>query len=332
MRKLIAVIFILVLVIPLLTASLVTTAVRSWIFNRDFYNQLFNSERVEFVMENPDILTPLIEQSGGNEEFAIAANAAFRTVITPEYLESQLVSFVDQLFAFFQSSSPTLNLQLDLKPIKDAIDGEKKAEFLDAFVLNLPSCTTGKYAKFPQADLEYCLSMGSSPEIRKQEVADQMLPKLFTYMPDSIQVSSVDLSAVFKWLSLFGIVSIAQAFNIGLLILLVVAVICWLISAFIADKRGRVKLRWLGGALIIPAILTIALGFFIQSSQPLTRLNDAIQSTQATLFGTDLLNSIMDAAQVAISRIGLAFLIVGVVAIGIASILLALGILIRPKS
>jgi hypothetical protein len=332
MRKLIAAILILVLVIPLLTASLLTSAVRSWIFNRDFYNQLFNSERVEFVLENPNLLTPLIEQSGGNEEAAVAINAAFQTVITTEYLDNQLNGFVNQIFDFFQGTSSALNLQIDLEPIKEDISGEKKTDFVDAFVNNLPTCNTGKYAKFPQSDLQYCLSLSTQSDILKQQVIEEGLPQLLTYMPDTINLTSIDLSPILRWTYILGGISIQQAFNIGLIVLLAISVFLWLVVVCIADKRFRVRLRWLGGALIFPAILTIASGFLVLSNIAQNWARAGVQQFSATPLGADLVTSIMDAAQTALSRIGLVFLIVGVVALGLASILIAMGILIRPKS
>jgi len=332
MRKFIAAIFILILVIPLLTASLITSAVRSWIFNRDFYNQLFNSERIEFVLENSNLLTPLIEQSGGNEEFAIAANAAFKIVFDSEYLESQLDGFVNQIFDFYQGSSPELNLQIDLKPIKDAIEEEKKTEFIDAFVNNLPNCNSGKHAEFTPFGYMRCLSISVQSDPLKRELSEEMLPRLLPLIPDSIQATSIDLSPILKWTSMLGLVSIQQAFNIGLIILLAISVFLWLVVVCIADKRFRVRLRWLGGALILPAILTIASGFLVLSNIAQNWSRAGVQQFSATPLGADLVTSMMDAAQTALSRIGLAFLIVGVIAIGLASILIALGILIRPKS
>jgi len=330
MRKFFATMFILILVTPLLTASLLSIAVRSWIFNRDFYNQLFE-KRAEFILENPNLLESLIEQKGGNEEFANALTAAFYTVITPKYLEEQMQGFVDQLFEFFQGTSFKLNFQIDLTPIKDDISGEKKTNFVDAFVNNLPTCNTGKYARFPQSNFEYCLSMSTPSDILKQRIAEEMLPLLLTFMPDTINATSIDFSPITKWTSMFGFISIQQLFNIGLITLLVISILLWLVLVFIADKRFRIRLRWLGGALFLPAILTITSGFLVQSNTARNWVNLRAQQFSGTPLGADLATSILDTAQTAASRIGVAFLVVGVVAIGGASILLALGILIKPR-
>ena len=125
MRKLIAVIFIILFTFPLLFASLTTLSVSTWVLDRSFYQGLLEDTRLYEIA-----LSDTGSASFGNflvREMNLPREVlpALKTVITPDYLRSQTNQILDQVFSFIDGQSTSMDFYLDTAPLKASLTGEK---------------------------------------------------------------------------------------------------------------------------------------------------------------------------------------------------------------
>lgn len=138
MRRLPAVLVVIFLVLPLLSAALLTVSISTWALDRGFYTGLIGDERLYQIPDRIGSATwGAIEIPGlSGITFPFSPRAA-REVLTPSYLRSQAVRAMGELFSFLEGLRP-LDLSLDLEPVKSALLGDPGKRFARVLAAELP--------------------------------------------------------------------------------------------------------------------------------------------------------------------------------------------------
>ena len=266
MRKLIAVIFIILFTFPLLFASLTTLSVSTWVLDRSFYQGLLEDTRLYEIA-----LSDTGSTSFGNflvREMNLPREVlpALKTVITPDYLRSQTNQILDQVFSFIDGQSTSMDFYLDTAPLKASLTGEKLTQFAAELANIMPKCREGQTPSLGDSIISTCISATlSQPEAAK--LIEKALPLYLNRIPDHLQLSRRDISFGRDWRNnwMMGFPVRAGLF-LSVSILLAISFIILLIGALIGGENWKGRLQWLGWSLIVPAALLFLTGLVAQSS------------------------------------------------------------------
>jgi len=268
MRKLIAVIFIILFTFPLLFASLTTLSVSTWVLDRSFYQGLLEDTRLYEIA-----LSDTGSTSFGNflvREMNLPREVlpALKIVITPDYLRSQTNQMLDQVFSFIEGQSTSMDFYLDIAPLKTSLTGEKLTQFAAELANILPKCPEGQTPSLGDSLIPTCISPNlSQPEATK--LIEKALPLYLNRLPDHLQLSRRDISFDRDWRNNWfrGFPMSAGLFlSVNILVVIVISVVILLIGSLIGGKNWKGRLQWLGWSLIIPAALLFLTGLVAQSS------------------------------------------------------------------
>ena len=320
MRKIIAFIFTICLVFPLLVASLTALSTISWALDRQFYTDALDQEAVYQALLSDATLDDILRSqlSLPPETDTTALNAVLRSVITQDYLKNQMSAIVNGFFDNVQGITQDFTPSIDLQPIKSALTGEKQDEFLAALVAVLPACTADQTPGFGVGQTP-CKPAGVSDDFLTENFLKPALPQFLAQLPDVIPLGE-DWFGQQDWrVHLPGMAAPAGAM-LAVLFLSFVAVCFWYITALIADSGWRVRLQWLGWTLMVSALPVFILGLVLQSSNALYWVQYGLQ--QAHFSGVPaFLNSpavLQTLTASILPRVANAFLAVGGAAGGLA--------------
>lgn len=330
MRTILGLIVYLFITFALLIGAMYTTAITTWALDRGFY---------EDILANREIFTTFVE----SEEFAqvlaldnldapadaqnddptfTALVLALREVVTADYLQEQALILVDDIFALLESNNPDVRFAIDLTPIKENLSSEQGTAFTNVYITNLPLCEAVSEDTLPSEDypLPTCVEDDASREIVAAQIRDN-LPQLIAELPDELA-----LDEPITVPSPQG--GIATVLRTALLGLWGVAAFFWLVTAFVGGSNRRGILLWLGGTLLLPAILVLVTGlatnFGIRDFQTLGFESNMIEINGTPLEG-DLALALTDLLRRTVGRIATGFLMVGGAALGVAALFLGLG-------
>jgi len=269
MRKPIALLLVIFLVFPLILATLSVIAISSWVLDRSFYEDLLGDERLYEVLlseELPSFFGRRIVVSEIESLPAKALSDALRQVVTPEYMRTQALRIVDDVFDFIDGRDFTLDLYLDLAPIKAALRGEAGPRFSRALAEGLPSCASGQDALAPGGTIIRCRPSDVSIE-EAAGMVSLALPVYLDEVPDRINLNRrpidlrIELRGAEVWAGLFG----ANGLNLAIMVLVLIAGSFWAVAALIGGEDRRERLQWLGWSLLVPALLIFLIGLGINS-------------------------------------------------------------------
>ena len=320
MRKLIAVIFTICLVFPLLVASLTAFSTISWALDRTFYTDALDQDQVyqAFLSDQTldDLLRSYIALPADVDTQAL--NAVLRSVITQDYLKSQMSTIVNGFFDNVQGITRDFTPTIDLQPVKTALTGEKQDEFLTALVAVLPDCQSGQTPGFGEGQTP-CKPQGISEELLIENFLKPALPQFLAQIPDEVFLSEQWQNQQNWQVYLPGMAGPAGVM-LSVLFLAFIALCFWYITALIADSSWRVRLQWLGWTLMVSALPVFILGLVLQSSNALYWAQYGLQQAHFGSLPTFLSSPVVLQAMAAsiLPRVANAFLAVGGVAAGLA--------------
>ena len=333
MRKVLAIFFILVFVIPLVTAALFILPVRAWILDRNFYAQAFSGEHLSNLIQNSPTFPLNLEMPVQFSQATLdSLFAVIKTTITPQYLDSQIQPIIDNSLSLLEGKTSTLDFKLDLKPIKSAILVEKKDEILQVISQSIPICGTGKQPS--QKNAEICRPANVSLESFNQTYITPALAQVVQALPDEYAVQTplnLPLPHVYFWTSLFPGMTLPNFLTLAVVIVTLLAFLFWFLSALIADSSWSVRLKWLGGALIVPALIVLSLTVLIQFISSASLVNLALNGLGQVQLTPALKTSIAGLFQSITSQVAAPFFISGGIALGSAIVLIVLGALTKRK-
>ncbi|HLF28593.1 MAG TPA: hypothetical protein VJG32_19840 [Anaerolineae bacterium] len=330
MRKLLAVFLIVVLVFPLLLATLSVISISSWVLDRNFYEDLLDDSRLYEGLLSED-LPNYFGRRVVREVDSVSAQAlssALREVLTPDYLRSQALRLVDDVFDFIEGRDSTLELYLDIAPIKDRLRGEDGPRFARALAAALPICAAGQESLVPEGSIIRCRPSDVSVEDAAGLIT-AALPTFLDEFPDRIQLDDgpIDLRREMRgadaWFGLAG----QSGLNLALGFLIFLAGSFWLVAALVAGEDRRERLQWLGWSLLVPAGLMFLIGLAITSELSAGWVRFGLNEARfdGFAYSAEFRQALLDISQNALDTIANGFLASGAVSAAIAVALIMWG-------
>lgn len=332
MRKVLALFFVIALVTPLLVAALIVLPVRSWLFNREFYYDALSGEQVIKMLQGTTLPIPAGISLPISSEIVDAFFVSLTRIITPEYLDDQLHIFIDDGLEILEGKSNAININIDLVPLKEAIQGEKKTEFINTFAANFPTCENDEEPNLSQM-LVICRPPSVSAETFAQNIIEPIFPQLINYLPDEYPIQlpiKLPAQKLFFWIPLFPNLSIPGFLTAGVTTIAFFALLFWMLVALIADPSWHVRLKWLGGSLIFPSLLVLLVSGLVY-----LQTNNNILMWVLNLIGVKITVGVISSMLTLIGQLAIkiaqSFLISGSISLGIAIALIAFGNINKPR-
>jgi hypothetical protein len=335
MRKVLAFLFILVFVIPLVTAALVILPIRSWVLDRSFYAQALSGEQLSgLIQSSPSFPVKLELPIQFSQTTLDSLYAVIKKTITPEYLDSQIQPIIDSTLNLLEGKTSTLGLKLDLKPIKAAILGDKRDEVIQVLSQSIPVCPAGQ--KTPsQNNMDICRPASISIETFNKTFISPALTQVAQYLPDEYAVQTpqnLPMEKLFFWTAIFPGLTLPNMLSIATAIIAVLAFFFWFLSALIADSSWSARLKWLGGELIVPALIVLGLAALIQFINTTSLVNLGLNSLGGQIqLSPEVKTSIASISHSIASGVAVPFFISGGIALCSAIVLIVLGSIANPK-
>jgi hypothetical protein len=319
MRKVPAVLIVVLLVFPVFFAALLTVSVSTWVLDRRFYAGLLSDER---LYEIPAIVDG--EQWSGAAGlpglFLFMNPAALREIATGPYMRSQALAVMNEAFDFLDGRSRTLDPAIDLAPLKKALATEAGKRFALATAKSLPVCASSGGFSLKDGTIPRCRPPSISVE-KAAALITAALPSLAAKIPDTLRLSELPEARYMppRWWGRSGF-SALGALILADVVLLAIACGFWVSGAFVGGATVRDRLLWLGWSLFAPSVLVVLCG--VGALIPLTGgwVWDGIQSAglRAAGFSAGFSAAAFEAARHAAWRIAAGFLAAGGVSIGVS--------------
>jgi hypothetical protein len=324
MRRVPAILIVIFISVPLLSAAFLAVSLSTWTLDRGFYLRILRDTR---LYEIPDATSSaswsstVIEDSGGLQWKSV--DRAARVVLTPEYLHSQAVRLVNQVFDSLEGRKP-FDLSVDLAPAKAALRGEAGSRFARLLAEDLP--VGGSRAGFRVTPRHLPVSRPSTMTVADAaQVIQAGIPTFLSSIPDTIRVGDYPEAAlhdtywgvprfpILGWLLLSG------------LILLALGAGSLTAAAFTGGEVVRERLQWYGWPLLVPAAGTLAIGLLVIAGISASWVHWGLASAHLETFGfsAGFVAAVAEAARQVATRVGVGFLATGGIAAGAALGLLA---------
>jgi hypothetical protein len=322
-RKAIAAIMVILFAFPLILAALVSFSVSTWAFDRGFYLQLVSDERIYEVVleESPWEEEQVFEDTEFRGIPGDALAKALREVVTPNYLRSQAVALVNDAFDAIEGRLSTLELSVDITPLKDRLRSDGGDRFARSLAANLPACTSGEPAFAAGAELPQCRPAELSEE-QTAEVIAEALPEFLENLPDRYpqppETVYLDYASADEfWMGFVG----SSRFLWSTLILALIAAGFWVGAAFVGRENRRQIVQWLGWPLFVPAVLILIGGIAIRVAAAWPWIDYGLGTWVATdaWYRPEVTAVLSTVVRTAVRAIARGFLLTGAVSLGLSA-------------
>jgi hypothetical protein len=322
MRQAIAVVMVVLLVFPLIFATMMSFSVSTWVMDRGFYLQLVSDERIYEAILRDDVWeeAPKFEVSefAGIPSYALAK--ALREVVTPNYLRSQAVALVDETFDAIEGKSSTLEISVDIKPLKDRLRSDGGDRFARSLAANLPVCDLGQSSFAPGAQLPRCRPADQS-EGETADLISAALPEFLDSLPDSYpepaETVHFDYGSDYDFWS--GFIGTNRLIWASVLLALIAASF-WVGTAFVGGENRRKFVQWLGWPLFVPAVLTLICGISVRIAAGWPWIDTGLGAwlTTDAWYRAEVAGVLGTVIRTAIKAVARGFLITGAVSLGLS--------------
>lgn len=337
MRAVLAILLIVLLVFPLALAALSLLAVSSWAVDANFYANALTNPKVYESLLSDEMLTQITRQMFGasSQVDAPALREFAKAFMSADFMKMQVVNAVHSVFDYLNGRSAALDIKLDLKPMKATLSGEQQSESLLTLAAALPECKEGQVVRPKSLGFYVC-----RPSFLKTDdfLVHYLLPSIEDFLPkipDEIAITPPGLTTQDseQWRVWIPGGSLQNALLLALGLLSVAVLGFWLLAGLIASSAWSVRLRWMGFALFIPALLVFIVGLLTMQAgfvTPYVNLGLTRSGLEAQLpFAREAVLSVTEAA---LPRISTGFMMVGGIASAVALAFIFWGISIRPKT
>jgi len=194
-----------------------------------------------------------------------ALGALIRSLVTPDYFKGQVASMVNQAFDYLEGNTEVLQLAFDLTQIKDEFFGPNQDQLLHDLAKALPVCQKGQIAN--SSNLPFCKPEFIDEDTFVEHYLKLTLPILLMIVPDKTSVGEqIDLRSEIQNIPVFfQQFTYLGNYRNALLLLAGLALLFWFLTALIAGKDGRERLKWLGWTLMLPALLVLFFGIISET-------------------------------------------------------------------
>ena len=332
MRKFFAIVFFIILVLPLLMAAQLSLSTITWALDRDFYMEILDQPEAQTAlgadMMMDHIITTQLHLTPDADTAALTD--ILQSVMTQEYFQAQIRAYVDGLFDYLQGKSTEFTPTIDLRPLKLVITGGQQDAFLAALLQALPECAPGQTPGLGSDTETACKPAGIPDQLIIEQALKPALPLVLAQIPDEAPLPG-ELGLVGRnlgWRTYLPGMAAPASIMLSVLILSIFALAMWYLVAMVADASWHARLQWLGWMLLIPSLIVFLLGFAAQGGVAAYWINFGLEraSLSAAPLETGLTNLIQVAAMAAMPRIANAIKMVGGICGGFAFALLLLGI------
>jgi hypothetical protein len=264
MRKFFAIvfgsIFVMLLVITTLALSL-----RSFVFDADFYVSTLAEKGVFQQLERDPLgLVDLGDQIP--QLAAVPADLQQRiaaTVLPPGWLEKQAANAIRAWLLWFvagQVGAP--EIQIDLRQIKDRLQGPPGLQVAGEVVNAIPACAANQQPPLSLTQLPECMPPALDRGVVAERVA-ALLSEAAAQMPGEYNLGP-RLAPSLRFGLMFNGRRVGVAMlDTGLLLLAVVTVGVWVTGALLGGRNGRDRWLWLGGLLLAGSVAVLAVSLFV---------------------------------------------------------------------
>ncbi|NWG17548.1 MAG: hypothetical protein HXY41_13050 [Chloroflexi bacterium] len=283
MRKLLALTIIVLIFFPLVGAAITVLSLNPWILDRNFYISLLSDPRLydelldeELPARFNDQVLPEVDQ------LPVSALApALREVVTTDYLREQATTITNNIFDFIDGRVTSVEVYLDLMPIKALIGGEARPRFAQTLAASLPACSAGQEPIAPGGSVYRCIPSGTGVD-EAAAVIEDALPRLLETAPSRISLGEPLRLEGADW---FLGATIRRGLNQAIGYLIAATAITWLIAGFVAGSTWRERMFWLGVPLLLVAIPTFLIGLSLSSEIASAAVRGELSNSDITVNG-----------------------------------------------
>lgn len=263
MRKFLSIFLTIAIVVPFILAALMVISVNSFALDRNFYIQALESgDAYKAIFNDITIKTVLSENLPFNPTELSPLTIFIKTLLTPDYINTQMSVFINGFFDFLQGKASEFNPSLDLIPLKTEISSSKQRELLLALAAVMPVCEPGQLPGFDAENKSACKPAGITDATLADDYLLPVLPLVLDQIPDAIPLGSNwgEIAAA-RGMGIFrsGMAVPASLMLAGIFIAFV-ALSFWFIATLLSDESWRVRLQWLGWTLLIPSMMVFIFG------------------------------------------------------------------------
>ena len=267
MRKFFGVILSIALVMPLILAALMTYSITNWALDKNLYIDALSSPEIQSQLLSDESLQKFTESNMGDIAGldTAALGTLIRSLVTPDYFKGQVTSMVNQVFDYLEGNADVLQLEFDLTQIKDEFFGPNQDQLLHDLAKALPVCQKDQIAN--SGNLPFCKPEFIDEDIFVEHYLKLTLPILLMIVPNKISVGEpVDPRSEMQNIPVFfQQFTYPGNYRTALLLLAGLALLFWFLTALIAGKDWRERLKWLGWTLILPALLVLFIGIISET-------------------------------------------------------------------
>jgi len=316
---------ILVMLIVLTTLAL---SLRSFVFDADFYVSTLKAKGVFQQLERDPL--GLIDLSDQIPLLAaVPADLQQRIAVTilPEgWLEKQAASAIKAWLLWFVEGQVGLpEIQIDLRQLKDRLQGPPGQQVALDVVNAIPACASNQQPQLSPTQLPECLPQVFDREMVAEQVA-ATLSAAAAQMPGQYDIGPRLAPGKRFGLMFNGRRVGVELLDTSLLLLAVITVGVWVTGALLGGRTRNGRWLWLGGLLLAGSIAVLAVSLFMlvfgAALLPQTWVADL--TAEARLAARGLL-------QAMVQQLGLRSLIAGGVWFIVAWGLIGLGALQKPR-
>ncbi len=195
----------------------------------------------------------------------------FSTILTPDWLQTQTESVIDQVFAYLNNKAPTLTIKISMLDLKARLLGEEgNAIILDLFLAQ-PVCT--------EEQLQLLVSAASAPDSSAQELLfcrppEDLLEQLTPQMTASLTKIAEEIpDEINPVKSIFDQNSPASSSNqqieptkilrwirLGIYLSPLLPLVSLLMVTILAIRSLKDLLRWWGIPIFLSGLITLGIG------------------------------------------------------------------------
>ena len=260
MRKIVALPFGLIFVGALLV-TLTTFSLRSFAFDPAFYTDTLSARGVFADFERDPL--KYIDLTAQFSQLETLSADTQRQIITaalpPGWLEQSLKNTLRSAFDWLKSDdAPPPDIVLDLRPIKDRLQGPPGRAIAQSVVDAIPTCAAGQSPQLALDRLPECWPGNLDRVLIVDRVADVLdisaikLGNTLDVGGQLVRGSTADrLVEARQWVKV-------AVLDVGLFILVAATLLSWLIGALIGGRNSKERLTWLGGWLLFGALAAVA--------------------------------------------------------------------------
>ena len=262
MRKFFAIVFGSVFVVLLVLTTL-SLSLRSFVFDPNFYVSTLKARGVFQQLEKDPL--GIIDLSDQIPQLAtVPADLQRRIAVTilPEgWLEKQAADVIEAWLAWFVAGDVGApEIQIDLRQIRDRLQGPPGQQVAGEIVNAIPNCGPDQQPQLSLTQLPECIPQAFDRAYIVEQVA-QTLSTAASQMPSQYDIGP-RLSSSARFGMMFNGRRVGVALlDMSLFLFAVITIGMGVIGAVIGGRRRR--WRWLGGLLLVGSIAVLAISLFL---------------------------------------------------------------------